>query len=133
MSPQEKFEHWLDVAQYDLQSAETMLNGGRWLYVAFMCQQALEKLAKGLYTLYLDDDVPRIHSIGKIVSSFEDKLPVGIPTETKVLFDELSICYLNNRYPDFKNKLALEIKEPEAKAFYSQTKEAFAWLLTLKP
>ncbi|MDR0498299.1 MAG: HEPN domain-containing protein [Holophagales bacterium] len=63
MSSQEKFEYWLDVAQYDLRVAETMLNGGLWLYVAFMCQQAVEKLAKGLYVLYLDDNIPKTHSI----------------------------------------------------------------------
>jgi HEPN domain-containing protein len=27
--------------------------GGRWLYVVFMCQQAIEKLCKGLYLLYI--------------------------------------------------------------------------------
>jgi HEPN domain-containing protein len=133
MSSQEKFDYWLDIAQYDLQTAETMLNGGRWLYVAFMCQQAVEKLAKGLYLLYLDDNTPRTHSIEKIFEYFEDKLPIEIPTETRDLFDKLSTCYLNNRYPEFRNKLSAQVKEPEAKALYSQTKEVFAWLLTLKP
>jgi hypothetical protein len=38
MSSQEKFDYWLDVAQSDLQVAETMLNNRHWLYVAFMCQ-----------------------------------------------------------------------------------------------
>jgi HEPN domain-containing protein len=133
MTSQEKFEYWLDIADYDLHSAETMLNGGRWLYVAFMCQQAVEKLAKGLYLLYLDDNVPRIHSIRKIVESFESKLPVEIPLGTKLLFDELSICYLNERYPEYRAKLSSKFKEPQAKALYTQTKEVFAWLLTLKP
>jgi HEPN domain-containing protein len=41
MDSQEKFEHWLDAAEYDLQTAEAMLVAGRWLYVAFMCQQAV--------------------------------------------------------------------------------------------
>jgi HEPN domain-containing protein len=133
MSSQDKFEYWLDIAQYDLQTAETMLNGERWLYVAFMCQQALEKLAKGLYLLYVDDNTPRTHSIEKIFEYFEDKLSVEIPTETKDLFDKLSTCYLNNRYPEFMNKLSTLVKESEAKVFYSQTKKVFAWLLTLKP
>jgi HEPN domain-containing protein len=133
MSLQDKFDYWLDIAQYDLQTAEAMLNGGRWLYVAFMCQQAVEKLAKGLYLLYIDDNTPRIHSIEKIFEYFEDKLPTEIPTETRDLFDKLSTCYLNNRYPEFINKLSNQVKEPEAEALYSQTKEVIAWLLTLKP
>jgi HEPN domain-containing protein len=133
MSSQEKFEYWLDIAQYDLQSAETMLNGGRWLYVAFMCQQAVEKLVKGLYLLYLDDNVPRMHTIEIIIERFEDKLPVEIPEETMRLFVRLSRCYLNNRYPEYRDKLSIQIKEQEANELYTQTKEVFAWLLTLKP
>jgi len=133
MSSQDKFDYWLDVAQYDLQTAEAMLTAGRWVYVAFMCQQAVEKLVKGLYLLYLDDDIPRIHNIGKIVVCFEDKLTAKISLEILDFFATLSMYYLNNRYPDYKNKLIYQIKEPEAKAIYSKTKEVFAWLLTLKP
>ena len=37
MNTQEKYEYWLDIAQYDLETANTMFAGGRWIYVAFMC------------------------------------------------------------------------------------------------
>jgi HEPN domain-containing protein len=133
MSPQDKFDFWLDAAEYDLRIAGTMLNNGHWLYLAFMCQQSVEKLVKGLYTLYIDDNVPRTHDIGKLIKNFETELPIGIPSETRRLFDKLSGYYLNNRYPDFKKQLSSLMDETEARALHSQTKEAFAWLLTLKP
>ncbi|MDR0308069.1 MAG: HEPN domain-containing protein [Chitinispirillales bacterium] len=41
----------------------------RWLYVVFMCQQAMEKLVKGLYNYYIGDDVPRIHNIVNLMES----------------------------------------------------------------
>jgi HEPN domain-containing protein len=44
MDSQEKFEYWVDIARYDLDTADAMFKTGRWLYVAFMCQQAIEKL-----------------------------------------------------------------------------------------
>jgi len=133
MTAQEKYEYWLDIARYDLETADSMLSSGRWLYVVFMCQQAVEKLAKGLYTLYVDDNFPRIHSIRTIIERFEDKLPISIPEDKLDLFDTLSAYYLNNRYPDFISKLSLQIKKPEATDILTKTKEAFAWLLTLKP
>jgi len=133
MTTQEKYEHWLDIAQYDLETATSMLSGGRWLYVVFMCQQAIEKLAKGLYTLYVDDNFPRIHNIRTIVERFEDKIPVTIPDDKLDFFDTLSAYYLNNRYPDFISKLSSQIKEKEAKEILAETKEVFTWLLTLKP
>jgi len=133
MDAQQKYEHWLDIAQYDLETAKSMLSSGRWLYVVFMCQQAVEKLSKGLYTLYVDDNIPRIHNIKTIIEYFDDKLPVAIPEEKVDFFNTLSAYYLNNRYPDFISKLSSQIDEAEATKILSQTEEVFSWLLTLKP
>jgi HEPN domain-containing protein len=133
MSAEEKFEHWLKVAQYDLDTAEVILKGRRWLYVTFMCQQAVEKLVKGLYTLYVDDDVPRTHNILVLVRHFNDKLPEATPDNYMAFFDRLSTYYLNNRYPDYKKELSMQTGESEAIQVLALTKEAFAWLLTMKP
>jgi HEPN domain-containing protein len=133
MDAQEKYGYWLDAVQYDLESAAAMLAGGRWLYVVFMCQQAIEKLVKGLCTLYVDDDVPRSHSIRTIIGRFEEGLPAKVPDEHSAFFDTLSAYYLNNRYPDYKNRLSTQMGEAEATAALSQTKDVFAWPLTLKP
>lgn len=35
--------HWVERSRYDLDTAKVMLNSGRLLYVAYMCQQAVEK------------------------------------------------------------------------------------------
>jgi HEPN domain-containing protein len=59
METREKFEYWQDIALYDLETANAMFSTGRWLYVVFMCQQAIEKLCKGLYLLFIDDNIPR--------------------------------------------------------------------------
>ena len=133
MTTQDKYDHWLDIAQYDLETADAMLSGGRWLYVVFMYQQAIEKLVKGLYTLYVDDNIPRIHNIKTIIERFEDKLLVIIKDEKYDFFDTLSAYYLNNRYPDFIQKLTLQITEKEANDILLKTKDMFTWLLTLKP
>ena len=133
MTAEEKYEYWLDIAEYDLESARTMFTGGRWLYVVFMCQQAIEKLVKGLYILYIDDSVPRIHDISEIFKHFEDKLPIVISEEKYTLFDILSGYYLNNRYPEYRKKLSSQLNEIKAKEILAQTEEEFKWLLTLHP
>ena len=43
MTRDEQVQYWLDIAQYDLDTAEAMHQTGRWLYVAFMCHQVIEK------------------------------------------------------------------------------------------
>jgi len=133
MTDEQKYEYWLDIAEYDLGTAEAMLNGGRWLYVLFMCQQAIEKLVKGLYILYVDDNVPRTHNIRALIEAFENKLPLDVPQDKYSYFDKLTQYYLNNRYPEYISKLSSQVKESEASSILSKTKEIFAWLLTLKP
>ena len=133
MTLQEKFEYWLDIAQYDLETAEAMFSSERWLYVVFMCQQAIEKLCKGLYLLFIDDDVPRNHDINSIVTKFVDKVPVPIDDDKRMLFAKLSAFYLNNRYPKYRERLSVSLKKEEAQNILDSTKEIFKWLLTLKP
>ena len=36
MTREEKVHYWLDIADYDFDTAEAMCQTGRWLYVAFM-------------------------------------------------------------------------------------------------
>jgi HEPN domain-containing protein len=133
MTNEEKFDYWLDHAQYDLHTAESMFNTGRWFYVAFMSQQAIEKLVKGLYTLFVDDNVPRIHNIKTLFERFEEKISGTVPLEHYRLFETLSGYYISNRYPDFENKADTVVNKNTAEALLKKTKEVFAWLLTLKP
>ena len=110
-----------------------MFATGRWFYVVFMCQQAIEKLCKGLYTLYLDDNVPRIHNIKQIFLCFEEKLSVSADEDTYFLFDSLSAHYLMTRYPDFTRQTNRQMTKNEAELLLTKTRGVFSWLLTLKP
>jgi HEPN domain-containing protein len=133
MTLEEKFEHWIDIAQYDLGVAEAMFQSGKWLYVAVMCQQAIEKLCKGLYTLYIDDNVPYTHDILLLFNRFAEKAGVTASDEIRLFFAKLKAYYINNRYPEFKAALSAAEDETSAGAVLAKAKEAFAWLLTLKP
>jgi len=129
----DKFNYWYDTAKYDLKTAQSMYKTGRWLYVIFMCQQAIEKLCKGLYVIFIDDDVPRIHDINSLLIKFADKLSEPVNDDKRFLFAKLSAFYLNNRYPEYKENLSASIDKKEAKDVLKKTKEVFKWLLTMKP
>jgi HEPN domain-containing protein len=129
----EKYEYWLTHAKYDMETAEAMFKSGRWFYVVFMCQQAIEKLVKGLYTLYVDDNVPRVHNIRSLLECFEDKLKNPVEPDYYQLFDSLTASYLGNRYPDFMDDAINSVNEDTADSIIQKTKKAFIWLETLKP
>ena len=59
-------KNWLDLARYDLETASAMLARGRYLYVAFTCQQAIEKLLKALFVKTKNCTPPYTHNLLKL-------------------------------------------------------------------
>ncbi|MDR1084818.1 MAG: HEPN domain-containing protein [Deltaproteobacteria bacterium] len=126
MDSQEKFDYWLDIAQYDLETATNMFESGRWLYVLFMCQQAIDKLVKGLYIIYKDDNIPFSHNIGSIIDSFNSQLASPVSRDMYSFFSKLSSYYISGRYTNYKQKLSSSVTKEEAGIIPGKTKEVFA-------
>jgi HEPN domain-containing protein len=133
MNNQERFDFWLDSAQYDLETANYMFKDGRWFYVVHMCQQSIEKLLKGLYILYIGPNQPHIHNLERLINKLKPLLNVEISDETLSFLSELTSYNLNKRYTEYKVKIGLLIKKDKATAILAKTKEVYAWLLTLVP
>lgn len=55
--------NWLSLAEYDLATAEAMFLMHRYLYVAFMSQQAIEKILKACYVKYHQSTPSYTHSL----------------------------------------------------------------------
>ena len=58
----DRVKYWTEIADYDLGTAETLYEGGRWLYVAFMCHQAIEKTLKAYWCSTQPNDPPYTHN-----------------------------------------------------------------------
>lgn len=141
MESKEKYEYWLDAAEYDLNTARAMFDSGRYVYVVFMCQQAIEKISKGIYTLFTDNEPPRTHNIWNIFKRLNEEV---VPQETlgiddfeitlksyKDFFAELLSYYISGRYPSFKEKLSDVIDANRAQSVLKTTEEVFEWIESL--
>ena len=62
MDKEERIDYWRSVADYDLDTAEAMYSTGRWLYVAFMCHQVIEKTLKAYWCATQTEEPPYIHN-----------------------------------------------------------------------
>jgi HEPN domain-containing protein len=51
----EKIKYWIDLSNYDLETAGEMLTTGRYLYVGFICHQTIEKIIKAYFTSVKSD------------------------------------------------------------------------------
>lgn len=143
MNSREKYEYWLEAAQYDLESAKVMMGGGRYMYVAFMSQQAIEKLTKGIYTLYTGKEAPMIHNIWNILKNLKreiepdayenfsiEELEINLE-KYKSFFAELQAYYISGRYPSFKDKISKSIDSKRAQRVLLTTQEVFLWIESL--
>lgn len=57
---------WAEQARYDLETASAMLSSGRYLYVVFCGQQAVEKALKALIVERTGEMPPRLHNLPKL-------------------------------------------------------------------
>ena len=124
MTSEEKVEYWLDIAEYDLETAIAMQKSGRYLYTVFMCQQALEKLLKALHIRQKGEEAPRTHTL---LYQFK-LLDISFETDYVETLARLNTYYVEGRYPAYKQKLSQMLNKEIAEALLNQTEEIFQWL-----
>ena len=59
----DKVIYWVEMSDYDIETADAMLATGRYLYVGFMCHQTIEKILKAYWTKNLTEIPLKIHSL----------------------------------------------------------------------
>lgn len=115
---------WFEQASYDLDTARAMLQSGRYLYVLFTCQQAIEKLLKAHVIKTTKQFPPRTHDVAKLV----DIAGVDVTDEQEVFLKRLSSYYIKTRYPEDMSQLAGKINVTISQSCLKQTEELFICL-----
>ena len=117
--------HWLERSKYDLETAKAMLDARRYLYVAYMCQQAVEKLLKAIIAQHGKENLP-IHNLNRLAELAELSGELG---EGQIdLLAELTAYNIVARYGDYKESLSEIVDIQKAKFLYDRTLELFQWL-----
>ena len=114
---------WLERVEYDLGAAEAMLRSGHLLYVAFLCQQALEKTLKARWCALNADSPPFVHNLSTLAESME----LSLSAEQRTLLDRLTRYYIVGRYPTFKQKLATALTQHDAARMLDEAREFSEW------
>ena len=108
---------WLDASRYDLETARALLKSRRYLYVLFMCQQAIEKILKACATVKTGEFPPRIHNLARL----GELGALEFSEEERKLLERLSLYYLQSRYPPEIQALAKKVSRPMAASHLEQT------------
>lgn len=117
--------HWVERSQYDLDTAKIMLETGRYLYVAYMCQQAVEKILKAFIARLGKENFP-IHNLNRLaeIATISNELT---PEQFNFLA-ELTPYHIEARYGDYKESLSEIINEKKAEQVYKKTREIHKWI-----
>jgi HEPN domain-containing protein len=118
-------EIWMERVNYDWETARAMYKTGRYLYVVFMCQQAVEKTLKAILAFQRKEIKP-IHHLSKLAELAG--IRQEFDEETLTLIESLSGYYLNARYKETINTLSKAIGKKEAKDYLTKTEGLIKWL-----
>ena len=124
----EKVEYWLDLADYDIDTAEAMQKAGRYLYVGFMCHQTVEKALKAVIArdCAKGEIPPKIHHLGKLAA--RSKLFDRMNDEQKNLIDNLNPLHIEARYPEYKKRLFEMLTRERCEDLIVGTKDLLCWI-----
>ncbi len=124
MSLPTDIQQWVEASDYDLGTAEAMLSAGRYLYVLFCCQQATEKMLKGVVVKRTGEFPPKTHNFSRLL----ELAALKIDKETEEFLGRLSFYYLEARYPTELGKLSRMVSRDMARQYLAKAKELLVWL-----
>jgi HEPN domain-containing protein len=128
MNKEKAIDYWFNMADYDLKTAQVMLDGGRYLYVGFMCHQVIEKALKGLYVKEHNRIPPYTHNLLTLCAD----LNLVLTEEHQDFLIKLNPLNIEARYPEMKEKLGKAITKKKAYVLLEKTRSAYKWLKSKK-
>jgi len=123
----ESAEEWLRQADYDLDTAQYMLQGGRRFYAVFMAHLAVEKALKGVYQHRLNRVPPKTHNLLYLV----DEIELTINDQTRQFLARLTQQQILARYPDQIREVLSAFTDPIVRNILIQSSEVIQWAKTL--
>ena len=121
-----KVTYWVEMSDYDFDTAKAMLETKRYLYVAFMCHQTIEKILKAYWSSVLEEPPLKIHSLSRLAE--KSGLDKDMSEEQTDFIDELEPLNIEARYPSYKERLMRSLSHNRCKELIEQTDKLRTWI-----
>ena len=124
----ERVQYWLNMVEYDIETAKAMLRTGRYLYVGFMCHQVMEKALKAVIARDCKDDEipPKIHDLSKL--AVQAKIFDLMSEEQQDFIDDLNPLNIEARYSEYKDEIAAGLTEKSCGVLIKGTEGLLCWI-----
>ena len=120
--------NWIKIADYDLETAIAMNKSGRYIYVAFTCQQCIEKLLKALFVQLKKETPPYTHNLIRLVELTE--IDSELTKDQADFLNLLNASYIKARYSEELDKLSKRFNKNQSGQLLEQTQKLAKWLTT---
>lgn len=123
---EDRVRYWMDMSEYDIETAEAMLETKRYLYVGFMCHQTIEKALKAFWTANLTEIPLKIHTLTRLAEKTGlDKL---MSNEQLDFIDVLEPLNIEARYPSYKERLMKSLTHEYCERLLEKTRTLQQWI-----
>ena len=125
MTNENKVTHWIELSDYDFETAIAMLQTKRYLYVGFMCHQVIEKIFKAVYSKRKAAVPPYTHDLEYLAlkSGFYETLS----EKQKDFIGELNPLNIEARYSEYKKEVSKELTPSKCAKLLDETKILQQW------
>ena len=114
------------MSDYDFDTANAMLETKRYLYVAFMCHQTIEKILKAYWSKVMKEPPLKIHHLSRLAA--QSGLINELQEEQLNFIDVLEPLNIEARYPSYKEQLMRVLTPDYCRLLLSQTNELRLWI-----
>lgn len=126
MDSNDKIRYWVEMSDYDLETAKAMLFSKRYLYVGFMCHQAIEKILKAYWSMKREDPPMKIHSLMRLAEM--SGIDEFMSEEQKNFVDTIEPLNIETRYPSHKERLLKSLTPERCRQIIKTTNELQLWI-----
>lgn len=117
-------QEWSRQAEYDMETAEALLDSGRYIYCVFMCHLSIEKALKALYAKKLGKNPSKTHSLVYLAQSIR----IDLPEQMKEFLETLDDISVPTRYPEELEDLIKEYNKDRTKNVLDESRKTLKWL-----
>ena len=125
MTRSEHIKYWIESADHDLDTSNTLFESGKYDWSLFVGHLVLEKLLKAVYVQNNDNKIPpKVHNLVRLaeISNIE------IDENKKIILDKISDFNIEVRYPEYKNEFYKLCTKEFAEENINKIKELYQWI-----
>ena len=125
MKIKEHIQYWVESAEHDLDSAESLFTAGKYDWSLFIGHLVLEKILKAIYVQDNQNRLPpKTHNLVKLAENTN----VVFSTDQIFFLDQVNDFNLEVRYPEYRREFYKKCTKEFAEPYFVQIKEMFQWI-----